>query len=117
MALQLQHDLEQCGYRVVGPARSLKHGLLLAGQEDIDAALIDISLGRETSAAIADKLMARNIPFVFATGYSEAAMLPEHLREIPKLSKPYVAREMHDVLSRLVPQGGQRAKASPAAMD
>jgi CheY-like chemotaxis protein len=103
--------LEQCGYHVVGPARSLKHGLLLATQERFDAALVDISLGRDTSAAIADQLLARNIPFAFATGYSEAAMLPQHLQEVPKLSKPYGTKEIRDTLSRLIPQKSRRQNA------
>ena len=32
---------------------------MLASYEEIDAALLDVSLGRETSAAIADRLLAR----------------------------------------------------------
>jgi len=111
VALQLQNDLEQHGCHVVGPARSLKHGLLLAAQERLDAAFVDISLGRDTSAAIADQLLAREIPFVFATGYSETAMLPEHLREIPKLSKPYGTKEICDALGRLIPQKSKRQNA------
>ena len=111
VALQLQSDLEQHGCHVVGPARSLKHGLLLAAQERLDAAFVDISLGRDTSAAIADQLLAREIPFVFATGYSETAMLPEHLREIPKLSKPYGTKEICDALGRLIPQKSKRQNA------
>jgi PAS domain S-box-containing protein len=111
VALQLQTDLEQHGCHVIGPARSLKHGLLLAAQERLDAAFVDISLGRDTSAAIADQLLAREIPFVFATGYSETAMLPEHLREIPRLSKPYGTKEICDALGRLIPQKSKRQNA------
>jgi PAS domain S-box-containing protein len=112
VALQLQQDLEQYGYRVVGPARSLKHGLLLAAQEHIDAALVDISLGRTTSAPIADQLLERNIPFAFATGYLEVPMLPEHLRTVPLLNKPYIADEVHGMLARLVDQAGKRSQAA-----
>jgi PAS domain S-box-containing protein len=102
VALQLQNDLEEAGHQIVGPARSLKHGLMLASQERIDAALLDVRLGRETSAAIADQLLARNIPFAFATGYSDTSLLPEHLREAPKLSKPYVTTELRYLLDGLI---------------
>jgi two-component sensor histidine kinase len=112
VALQLQNDLEKAGHRVVGPARSLKHGLMLASQEVIDAALLDVSLGRETSAPIADALLSRNIPFAFATGYSDSVMLPDHLRDIPKLSKPYVVGEIAKMLDVLVGTGERREKAS-----
>ena len=71
VALQLQADLEDAGHCVVGPARSLAQGLELAEEEGIDAALVDVSLGRETSVPIADRLMERSIPFAFATGYAD----------------------------------------------
>ena len=113
LALQLQNDLEKAGHRVVGPARSLKHGLKLASQEVIDAALLDVSLGRETSAPIADALLACNIPLAFATGYSDSVMLPDHLREIPKLSKPYVVGEISKILDALVGPD-ERLKNAPS---
>jgi PAS domain S-box-containing protein len=117
VALQVQGDLQQAGFHVIGPARSLKHGLLLATQEEFDAALVDISLGRDTSAAIADQLLARSIPFVFATGYSEASMLPKHLREIRRLKKPYVAAEMQEILSDLMAQVRHRPKEFSVGSD
>ena len=102
VALQLQADLEDAGHRVIGPARSLAQGLQLAEAEDIDAALVDVSLGRESSVPIADRLLARSIPFAFATGYADSTMLPEHLRCIPRLSKPYVPQDIHRMLHNLV---------------
>lgn len=110
VALQLQGDLEDEGHEVVGPAMSLKQGLLLATEENIDAALVDVRLGRDTSAAIADKLLARNIPFAFATGYSDAAMLPVHLRQVPKLGKPYGIGDMRRVLGSLIAQNRKLPK-------
>lgn len=102
VALQLQNDLEENGYRVVGPARSLKHGLILASREQIDVALLDVSLGRETSAAIAEQLLSRNIPFAFATGYSDFSILPHHLQKAPKLTKPYIVRDICKVVDGLL---------------
>ena len=52
-------------------------GIRLASKEEIDAALLDVRLGRETSAQIADQLLTRNIPFAFATGYSDSITLPD----------------------------------------
>jgi hypothetical protein len=83
---------------------------MLASQERIDAALLDVRLGRETSAAIADQLLARNIPFAFATGYSDTSLLPEHLREAPKLSKPYVTKELRYLLDGLIGDGDQAGR-------
>jgi two-component sensor histidine kinase len=98
VALQLQSDLEGDGHEVVGPAGDLAEGIALARQEDIDAAFIDVSLGEDTSAAIADQLLARQIPFVFATGYTDVRMLPEHLRSVPRLAKPYAIDDVRRVV-------------------
>jgi PAS domain S-box-containing protein len=105
VALQLQAELEEAGHFVVGPARSLVQGLLLAEQEDIDAALVDVSLGRESSVPIADRLLARSVPFAFATGYADSTMLPERLRCIPRLSKPYVPQDVRRIVAGLVARG------------
>jgi len=102
VALQLQADLESAGHFVVGPARSLAQGLHFAEHEDIDAALIDVSLGRDTSEPIADRLLARSVPFAFATGYADSTALPEHLRSIPRLTKPYAAKDVHRIVESLV---------------
>jgi CheY-like chemotaxis protein len=105
VALQLQADLEDAGHSVVGPARSLAQGLHLAESEDFDVALVDVSLGRDSSAPIADRLLARSVPFAFATGYADSAMLPEHLRRIPRLSKPYAAEDVRRMIDGLVARG------------
>ena len=102
VALQLQADLESVGHTVVGPARSLQAGLSLAKDETIDLALVDVSLGRDTSAPIADELIARKVPFAFVTGYSDTAVLPEHLRKMPRLSKPYVLADVRRIIARLL---------------
>jgi len=101
VALQLQADLELAGHTVVGPARSLAQGLHLAEHEHIDAALLDVSLGRDMSTPIADRLLARDIPFAFATGYADARILPEHLRGMPRLNKPYASQDVRRIVDSL----------------
>jgi PAS domain S-box-containing protein len=115
VALQLQEDLENDGHHVVGPARCLEQGVSLALSEDIDAALVDVSLGRETSTPIADQLLARNIPFAFATGYSDGTMLPERLRKVPRLNKPYALDEVRRLVQSLVAKAKPREACLPPA--
>ena len=104
VALQLQTDLEGEGHEVIGPASSLAQGLKLAQSEGLDAALVDIRLGRDTSATIADQLLARQIPFAFATGYSDSSMLPEHLHAVPRLRKPYALEDVRRMVLHLFRQ-------------
>lgn len=104
VALQLRTDLEGEGHEVIGPASSLAQGLKLAQSEGLDAALVDIRLGRDTSATIAEHLLARQIPFAFATGYSDSSMLPEHLHSVPRLRKPYALEDVRRMVQHLFSQ-------------
>ena len=111
IALHLQAALEGAGHHVVGPAYGLGDGLELASDQQIDIALLDVSLGRELSVPIADHLLAKGIPFVFATGYSDRMSLPEHLKDVPKLTKPYQFEKVFQLLEELV---GKTVASGPA---
>ena len=51
-------------------------------------ALLDVSLIREKSFAVAERLEALKIPFAFVTGYGADAGLPEAFATKPRLPKP-----------------------------
>lgn len=104
IALHLQAALEGAGHQVVGPAYGLSDGLELANDQEIDIALLDVSLGRDLSVPIADHLLAKGTPFVFATGYSDRLALPEHLKSVPKLTKPYQFDKVFQLLEEVVAQ-------------
>ncbi|MFN4142043.1 response regulator [Aestuariivirga sp.] len=113
VAMQLQADLEDAGHAVVGPAQTLAQGLALA-DGDIDLALIDFSLGKDTSSPIADRLLSRGIPFAFTTGYSDVTILPEHLRNALRLKKPYREDEVLRVVSILGEKATETARVGTA---
>ena len=79
--------LTELGHVAVGPAHNLAAGLDLA-ETTIDGAIIDVSLGRDTGYPIAQRLMARNIPFVLATGHSRADVDPAY-QSLEPLLKPF----------------------------
>ncbi|MEZ5659873.1 MAG: HWE histidine kinase domain-containing protein [Burkholderiaceae bacterium] len=54
-----------------------------------DFAILDIHLGDETSFALAEELLTRQIPFVFATGYGDSNVIPGRFADVPVISKPY----------------------------
>ena len=80
--------LEDMGCTVVGPVGQLDSGLELARDADLDGAILDINLHGEFSFAIADVLRARDIPFMFVTGYRDLSIMPCALRSAPRLDKP-----------------------------
>ncbi len=102
-AMPLIDFLEDCGASVVGPVGSVRAALAaLAHAEAIDAAVLDVDLGNEQVWPAADALLARGVPFVFATGSTEYWRFPAQLRHIPRLDKPYMATEVaHALHSRM----------------
>ena len=50
--------------------------------------MLDVNLGTETSLSVAEELVRRNIPFVFATGYGDNIMVPQSF-SAPTIRKPY----------------------------
>jgi CheY-like chemotaxis protein len=89
------------GATVLGPATTAEQALALVAQaERIDVAIVDINLRGETSFAVADTLLAREIPFVIMTGH-RASMLPERYQDLAILQKPCSARQIASTLHAL----------------
>ncbi len=84
-------------------AASVDAALDLIAAQPPTVAILDINLGSTTSFAIADALLERRIPFMFATGYGEQAQFPDQHRGRPVVQKPYtmenIARALADMLS------------------
>ncbi len=79
------------GIQVIGPVPTLDEALaVLAAGDRIDVAILDINLRGKMVYPVADALVVRGIPFVFATGYDNAFVRPEH-RHVPVWRKPYDA--------------------------
>jgi DNA-binding response OmpR family regulator len=85
---------------VVGPASSISEGLKLANQEDLDAALLDINVRSERIDTVADKLRARNVPIVFATGYSASCLGDGTMM----IEKPYTQAKLAKALQLVLRQ-------------
>ena len=80
--------LQAAGAMVVGPVASVSEAQdLIARTERLDGAVIDIHLKGELSYPVADALMARRIPVVFATGYDRDSV-PERYAGIVLCEKP-----------------------------
>jgi light-regulated signal transduction histidine kinase (bacteriophytochrome) len=75
-------------------------------EADVEAAILDVSLEAETSIAVADKLREMGVPFVFATGYSDSAMIPERYQSVPVVRKPYEAESLFDALRMIDRRAG-----------
>lgn len=72
LAIELRDALQKAGAAVVGPDPTVERAMSrLASGTRIDAAVLDINLSDGQIYPVADALSARNIPFVFVSGYGE----------------------------------------------
>jgi CheY-like chemotaxis protein len=89
IALDFEDTLLGFGVKTVRSAASVAKALDLIEQRPPEFALLDVSLIREKSFAVAERLAALKIPFVFVTGYGSDARLPAAFANQPRLPKPY----------------------------
>jgi DNA-binding response OmpR family regulator len=100
VAMLVEDALLDAGFTVVGPARTVAQALEMLKADPPDAAVLDLNLAGENSLSVAEALSARGIPFLVATGYGVAG-LPQHLRHIPVLPKPYDPADLTVAIDRL----------------
>jgi CheY-like chemotaxis protein len=98
VAMMLQSYLEELGCEVAAVASRLGEALeILVSLVEIDLAVLDVNLAGEMSFPVAELLRSRGIPFLFATGYGTDG-LPEELRNVPVLSKPFLLEQFAEAL-------------------
>ena len=101
VAMLIEDILADLGADVVGPATRNAQALELLAQGPVDAAILDVNLGGETSDPTARELRARGIPFAFATGYGAAGVPPEFEGQAT-LPKPFRESDLRDALARVL---------------
>lgn len=93
--------LEAAGAEVVGPTAHAGDVPALLANETIDAALIDINLGKGADFDLARTLRNAQVPFLFVTGYDGSAIPPD-LLEVPRIEKPADERRVVAQLTQLL---------------
>ena len=89
IALDFEDTVLGLGVKTVRSAGNVARALQLIAERAPDFALLDVGLVREKSFAIAERLDALKIPFVFVTGYGAEVRLPAAFADRPRLAKPY----------------------------
>lgn len=83
----LSRHLKTSGADVLGPVPTVADALHLIGTEPLNGAILDIKLRDDLAFPVADALIERNVPFVFATGYG-SDVIPERYAGIARCEKP-----------------------------
>jgi DNA-binding NtrC family response regulator len=107
----LQDMLDDLGHTLAGEAGHIDEAMTLARQADFDIAILDVNLGGQPISPVVEVLIARGLPFVFATGYGQRGV-PEPYRMIPTLQKPFQADALALALEAAAPRAGTRVENS-----
>lgn len=100
VAMQLEDLLLDMGCEVVGPACRYEDAIAMAEVETLDAAVLDVNLNGRSVSGVAERLTARGVPIVYATGYGRAGCVG--LPDAPVLQKPYMPTDLATALSELL---------------
>lgn len=106
IAIELQRLLEDEGYTVIGPVKSVAHALASIEEDSPDAVILDLNLGGERSTPVAATLAAKGIPFIVTSGYDAAMSGDSTLHGAPWLDKPIRYDRLLRHLERLLQPRG-----------
>lgn len=106
VAMLIEDMLLDLGAEVIGPAARVDQALALVESEQFDLAVLDVNLAGQRSYSVADLLIERGIPFVFATGYGEAGA-GEAYGDIAVLQKPYRQADVETALTAALEKAGR----------
>lgn len=96
LAMVAEDTLSDLGCSVVSASR-VAQALALIRNEDFDVALLDVNVAGEEVYPVAAALVARGIPFVFATGYGQGGLRHDY-RAHRVLEKPYPHEDLGSAL-------------------
>ena len=101
IALDFEDRILGFGVTTVRTASNVALALDMIAARAPDFALLEVSLIRENSFAIAERLEALKIPYVFVTGYSADATIPAAFMGKARLPKPCPSAALQAALRRL----------------
>ena len=108
IALEAEDMLRDIGVQDISTVSSAARALQLIAKGKFDFAVLDVNLGSHNSLTVADELKTRGVPFIFATGYGDSVMIPQHLKAVPIVRKPYTGDAIRNGLADACLTHGKR---------
>jgi CheY-like chemotaxis protein len=101
IALYFEDTILGFGVKTVRSAATAGRALELIAEQAPDFAMLDVGLiGGENTFAIAERLDALKVAYVFVTGYGADVKLPTSLSARPRLAKPCSSEALEAALRR-----------------
>jgi len=93
--------LRECGLEPMGPLGRLESAMHMARERALDGAVLDLNLNGRPCFPVCAILPERRIPFMFLTGFPQAA-IPIEYRWAHLIAKPFEPTEMKEVLAHML---------------
>ena len=106
IAVMVEDMLIDMGSEVIGPAATVEEALELARREGLDAAVLDVNVRGQRIDPVAEALMARGVPVLFATGYGEVTLADGAPATV--IDKPYTQEKLARGIAAAVTAAGAR---------
>lgn len=101
IAMMIEDVICDAGAIVVGPVATVRSAMSMLGSEPIDGAILDVNLGGQQVDPVADLLCAREIPFLFLSGYGESGIC-QRFPGATMVSKPFNDVQFVETVRRLL---------------
>ena len=100
IAINTEMMLSTIGYENVEVVASVAEAMALLDRTPVTFAILDLSLGNETSIPVAERLCGENVPIIITTGFEEVT-LPSICAGTPILRKPYRLGDLETVIAAI----------------
>jgi DNA-binding response OmpR family regulator len=100
LAMELTWIVEDAGYSVVGPERSVAETSKMLAWNKVDLALLDVNIGGEMVFPVSKMLDMLGVPFVFIT--SNSTLVPAEYRHRPLMTKPFRPQALLALIQRVL---------------
>ncbi|MPS71032.1 MAG: GAF domain-containing protein [Novosphingobium sp.] len=101
IAMEAEDVLRDLGFGDCRITGSVQDAMALVEGNGVSFAMLDVNLGKDTSEPIAHALHERGVPFIFASGYGERALMAGDFKRVPVVTKPYGERDVRAAIGRL----------------
>lgn len=110
IALVIETALEAEGAATVGPVASLEEARRLAGDSEVDLAVVDLQLGDQSALDLIHQLAGAGVTTVVATGRELDQEMQTMVRGITVLKKPYTAAQLVETLKGALERTSMRGE-------
>jgi len=107
IGLLLEDILLTFGAEVSGPFSSRIEVLNALSEARFDLVALDVNMRGEYMYDVAITLQEQQTPFVFISGYRQLPDCPPSLYGAPRLTKPFTASELLNIIKDALPQPGE----------